>query len=69
MQSESPETAEIQTEIPTWLVAVRAIESKKGTDIRVLDLTGITSFADYFVTAPAPISDRSKRSATRSTFS
>ena len=49
MQSESPETTEIQTETPTWLVAVRAIESKKGTDIRVLNLTGITSFADYFV--------------------
>ena len=34
---------------PTWLIAVRAAESKKATDIRVLDLTGITSFADYFV--------------------
>ena len=34
---------------PTWLLAVRAAESKKATDIRVLDLTGITSFADYFV--------------------
>ncbi len=30
-------------------MAVRAAESKKATDIRVLDLTGITSFADYFV--------------------
>jgi len=30
-------------------VAVRAAESKKATDIIVLDLTGITSFADYFV--------------------
>jgi ribosome-associated protein len=30
-------------------VAVRAAESKKATDIKVLDLTGITSFADYFV--------------------
>jgi ribosome-associated protein len=30
-------------------VAVRAAKSKKATDIRVLDLTGITSFADYFV--------------------
>jgi ribosome-associated protein len=30
-------------------VAVRAAESKKATDIVVLDLTGITSFADYFV--------------------
>jgi ribosome-associated protein len=28
---------------------VRAAESKKATDIRVLDLTGITSFADFFV--------------------
>jgi len=28
---------------------VRAAESKKATDIRVLDLTGVTSFADYFV--------------------
>ena len=34
---------------PTWLIAVRAAESKKATDIKVLDLTGITSFADYFV--------------------
>jgi ribosome-associated protein len=28
---------------------VRAAESKKATDIIVLDLTGVTSFADYFV--------------------
>lgn len=34
---------------PTWLAAVRAAESKKANDIKVLDLTGITSFADYFV--------------------
>jgi ribosome-associated protein len=31
------------------LLAVRAAESKKATDIKVLDLTGITSFADFFV--------------------
>ena len=31
------------------MVAVQAAESKKATDIKVLDLTGITSFADYFV--------------------
>ena len=37
------------TSTPSWLVAVRAAESKKATDIRVLDLTGITSFADFFV--------------------
>ncbi len=30
-------------------MAVRAAESKKATDIRILDLTGITSFTDYFV--------------------
>ena len=40
---------EIQTETPTWLIAVRAAESKKATEIKVLDLTGVTSFADYFV--------------------
>ena len=28
---------------------MRAAESKKATDIAVLDLTGITAFADYFV--------------------
>jgi ribosome-associated protein len=39
---------ETLTEAP-WLTAVRAAESKKATDIRVLDLTGITSFTDYFV--------------------
>src|SRR5271157_3882130 len=43
------ESPEIRTETPSWLVAVRAAESKKATDIKVLDLTGITSFADYFV--------------------
>jgi ribosome-associated protein len=31
------------------LEAVRAAESKKATAIRVLDLTGITAFADTFV--------------------
>lgn len=30
-------------------MAVRAAESRKATDIRVLELTGITSFTDYFV--------------------
>jgi ribosome-associated protein len=39
----------IQSVVPAWLVAVRAAESKKATDIKVLDLTGVTSFADYFV--------------------
>jgi ribosome-associated protein len=39
----------VLSEVSTWLVAVRAAESKKAADIKVLDLTGITSFADYFV--------------------
>jgi ribosome-associated protein len=43
------EVEEIQSSSPTWLLAVRAAESKKATDIKVLDLTGITSFADFFV--------------------
>jgi ribosome-associated protein len=34
---------------PTWLTAVRAAEEKKANDIRVLDLTGISSFTDFFV--------------------
>jgi ribosome-associated protein len=42
---------DIQSPAPTWLVAVRAAESKKAADILVLDLTGITSFADFFVIA------------------
>lgn len=32
-----------------WGVAVRAAESKKASDIRVLDLRDITSFTDTFV--------------------
>jgi len=34
---------------PSWLIAVRAAQDKKATDITVLDLTGVTSFTDYFV--------------------
>jgi ribosome-associated protein len=34
---------------PPWLTAVRAAESKKATDIRVLDLREVTEFADFFV--------------------
>jgi len=30
---------------------VRALDSRKGADIRVLDLREVTSFADYFVIA------------------
>jgi ribosome-associated protein len=34
---------------PNWLVAVRAAESKKASDIKVLDLRDVTTFANYFV--------------------
>jgi len=43
------ETTDLAIAAPSWLIAVRAAESKKAADIKVLDLTGITSFADYFV--------------------
>lgn len=36
-------------EEPTWLTAVRAAEEKKALDIKVLDLTGVSSFTDHFV--------------------
>ena len=45
LRKEKPE----EPQTPTWLIAVRAAESKKASDIKVLDLTGITSFADFFV--------------------
>jgi len=34
---------------PPWLIAARAADSKKATDIRILDLREVTSFADFFV--------------------
>ncbi|MGH9675406.1 MAG: ribosome silencing factor [Bryobacteraceae bacterium] len=34
---------------PSWLRAVRAAETKKATDIHVLDLRELVSFADTFV--------------------
>jgi len=42
---------DIQSPAPTWLVAVRAAESKKAAGTQVLDLRGIASFADFFVIA------------------
>ena len=49
LSAKSKPTADKAVSLPTWLIAVRAAESKKATDIQVLDLTAITSFADYFV--------------------
>ena len=34
---------------PIWLEDVRAAEAKKAMAIKVLDLTPVTTFADYFV--------------------
>lgn len=34
---------------PNWLVAVRAAESKKALNVKVLDLRPVTSMADFFV--------------------
>jgi ribosome-associated protein len=48
-KADRAELEEINPPVPTWLLAVRAAESKKATDIKVLDLTGVTSFADFFV--------------------
>jgi ribosome-associated protein len=35
--------------LPNWLAAARAAESKKATDLRVLDLREVTSFTDFFI--------------------
>ena len=34
---------------PTWQIAARAADSKKATDVRILDLREVTTFADHFV--------------------
>jgi len=40
-------------ESPAWLTALRAAESKKALDSRVLDLREVTSLADYFLICTA----------------
>ncbi len=32
-----------------WIVAAHAADSKKASDISILDLSGLNSFTDYFV--------------------
>lgn len=34
---------------PTYLIALRAAESKKAHDVKLIDLRSVTSFADYFL--------------------
>ncbi len=36
-------------DLPNWLTAARAAESKKAKDLLVLDLREVTSFTDYFI--------------------
>jgi ribosome-associated protein len=51
-QTEINTTASTGTKDQTeagWRIAVRAAQEKQATDIRILDLTGVTSFTDYFV--------------------
>lgn len=47
------ETLPPSIESPTWLTALRAAESKKALDSRVLDLREVTSLADYFLICSA----------------
>jgi ribosome-associated protein len=42
-------TSSTATPNPTWLIALRAAESKKASDLRILDLREVTTFADYFL--------------------
>jgi ribosome-associated protein len=42
-------TNDPEATLPNWLIAVRAAQSKKAAEIKVLDLTGVTTFTDYFL--------------------
>lgn len=48
-QTGAEPTAAPATETPTWLLAYRAAESKFATDIRILDLRELSTFADFFL--------------------
>ncbi|HTU44303.1 MAG TPA: ribosome silencing factor [Bryobacteraceae bacterium] len=47
-RSASSKLAAIQ-ELPNWLIAARAAESKKAVDLTILDLREVTSFTDFFI--------------------
>jgi ribosome-associated protein len=42
-------TDDAQTSPAHWLTAAHAAESKKASDLKVLDLREVTSFADFFI--------------------
>lgn len=39
----------LPTDTPTWRLALRAAESKLASEIRILDLRELGTFADYFL--------------------
>ena len=45
----APEIEQTPQPLPGWLVAVRAAETRKAANFRVLDLREVTSFTDFFV--------------------
>ena len=46
---DSRKETSLHEEQPGWLSAVRAAEAKQAIDIKVLDLSEVTSFTDHFV--------------------
>ena len=48
-QNQNGATLTSATAGPTWLIALRAAESKKASAIKVLDLREVASFTDYFL--------------------
>jgi ribosome-associated protein len=53
INTEQISTEEETPNLPGWQVAVWAAEDRKATNIRVLDLTEVTTFADTFVICTA----------------
>jgi len=50
----NPEEEEVfEPTLPNWQVAAWAADSRKATDIKVLDLTGVTTFTDTFLICSA----------------
>jgi ribosome-associated protein len=45
----TPFLVEASADLPNWLVAAHAAESKKAKDLTVLDFRGVTSFTDFFI--------------------
>ncbi len=44
-----PSSVDATGSLPNWRAASDAAESKKATDLRILDLREITSFTDFFI--------------------